>query len=116
MPYECDGGDNNPVVVIITDQIEAETTAWCQEHFPLFIRTMYDAMFPAPETPAKPAKRAAKGKRSAVAESHESVAASPVPDAETDDETDEDGAADANPDYAGGEPGSEPAEPAAASA
>lgn len=95
MPYRCDGDDANPVVVIITDQIEAETIALCAEHYPAFVRAMYDAMFPTPE-PVKAASKprgGRKGKADAPAELDGQLSA--VPDPESGDDTDEDEAADA---------------------
>jgi hypothetical protein len=99
MPYQCDGGDNEPVVVIITDQVEAETTAWCAGHWPLFVRTMYDAMFGAPEPAPAPAKRARKGKAADAAPEPATGDVGPVIDPDTGDDTDDDAARDEHDAY-----------------
>lgn len=63
MPMNCDGGDDQPVVMIITNQVAVETVALCAEHFVEWVFTTYGAMTaddsppepaPAPPTPVDP--------------------------------------------------------------
>lgn len=97
MPYQCDGGDNEPVVVIITNQIEAETVAFCQGHFGEWVAAVYYAFNPEPEPASTPARKPRKGKATAEPPETPDGPPEPVEDPATGDDTDEDEARDAAP-------------------
>lgn len=105
MPYTCDSGDPNPVVMIITNQAEAETSALCGECFLLWIRGAYEAIFGPAETPAKGSKRKPKAETPPAEPGDSGEAPGPVADPVTGDETDEDEARDASADYGDRLPG-----------
>lgn len=104
MPYQCDSGDDNPVVMILTNQLEAETSALCGECFPQWVHAIHVAIFGEPEPPVAPAKRTRKAKASTSAPDAASGDPGPASDPETGDDTDDDAARDASADYDTSEP------------
>jgi len=99
MPYQCDSGDSNPVVMIITNQVEAETNALCAECFLTWVDAAFMALHPETFTASEldPTPDAAADYPALPPDAPAPVA--PGVDADTDEATDDDGAQDtAEPD------------------
>lgn len=100
MASPCDSGDNEPVVMIITNQAEAETVGLCVQCFMSWVQSTYLAIFGEPQAAATPAKRGRKAKATEAAPEPPSEPQGPAVDPVTGDDTDEDSAADGSADYA----------------
>lgn len=101
MAYACDAGDDQPVVMIITNQVEAETVALCEMHFAQFIQATYEALSmgadePITSVPVEPEPDVPPEPQTAP-----NVPPGPSVDPVSGDGTDEDDARDASADYAG---------------
>jgi hypothetical protein len=94
MAYQCEAGDDSPVLMILTNQQEAETTALCLEHFTEWVAAMHAAMFGETVPVAVAEDKPKRSRKPKATEPPEPDNDGPVADEVTGDETDEDGSRD----------------------